>query len=420
MFKFLSSHEKIFLLSIFVLGLALSVVYFSNQLLVQDSVQLLERGYFFSKGYLFPFGPRSTNTNYVYGPFISIFVGSLLKVYQHPLSPLLGLLVLHIGSFFLLLKTTFLTKNAHFFLVFIFFYWVSPWRTSEVFLWNPSFLFPLSALWLFGLDLCLRNKSFSGSFLMVTSIAITFQIHNSVLFLLVLTALLMITKSIRIHYLGATIAGVMGLILLLPTIYVILNYPEILDQNQKKAPLFHNLIQGGEAIKGLLYWFRYPSLYFGATTFQLPKLTWGLASSVEKLWFVIKWMMAILSLVLVLVANIRFFRSSENVFLKRLCIHAFGALLFVSCLSPVPFNFWHLYLIFPFTLIPLSDYLSTHKKIIFFLAPVAIYFSVYALITSTRSYKHNSESNQSRSYEMIQNNLSNIEKNFQKYSLKVF
>ena len=107
MLKFLSYYEKVFFFSTFLIGLALSVVYFSNQLLVQDSVQLLERGYFFSKGFLFPFGPRSTNTNYVYGPFISVFVGSLLKVYQHPLSPLLGILFLHIVSFFLLLRAIF-------------------------------------------------------------------------------------------------------------------------------------------------------------------------------------------------------------------------------------------------------------------------------------------------------------------------
>ena len=134
MFKKLNLQEKIFLIFTFVLGLFLSVVYLSNQVIVQDSVQLLERGYLFSQGYLFPFGPRSTNTNYVYGPFISVFVGLCLKLYQHPLSPLMGILVLHVGSFFLLLRTTFLTKNLQSFLVFIFLFWATPWRASEVFL----------------------------------------------------------------------------------------------------------------------------------------------------------------------------------------------------------------------------------------------------------------------------------------------
>lgn len=126
MFKRLNLQEKIFLIFTFVLGLFLSVVYLSNQVIVQDSVQLLERGYLFSQGYLFPFGPRSTNTNYVYGPFISVFVGLFLKLYQHPLSPLMGVLVLHVGSFFLLLRTTFLTKNLQSFLVFIFLFWATP------------------------------------------------------------------------------------------------------------------------------------------------------------------------------------------------------------------------------------------------------------------------------------------------------
>ena len=419
MFKRLNLQEKIFLIFTFVLGLFLSVVYLSNQVIVQDSVQLLERGYLFSQGYLFPFGPRSTNTNYVYGPFISVFVGLFLKLYQHPLSPLMGVLVLHVGSFFLLLRTTFLTKNLQSFLVFIFLFWATPWRASEVFLWNPAFLFPLSALWLYGLDCCLRNKTFLGTFLMVISIAINFQIHNSFLFLAILSLILVSTKTMRVNYLAVFLGALVGIILLLPTVYVVLKHPEILHQNQKKAPLFHNLIQGGEALKGLLYWFRYPSLYFGATTFQLPKLIWNMANFQQKAWFILKWSMAILSLVVVLVANFKFFRSKDPSFLKRLTLYALGSLFFVSCLSPVPFNFWHLYLIFPLSLIPLSEYLSHRKKFIPLLLVISLYNILYSFITSSRSYKHDANSSQMNSFERIRNHYPEIEKKYVKYSLKL-
>jgi hypothetical protein len=223
----------------------------------------------------------------------------------------------------------------------------------------------------------------------------------------------------KVNYLAVFLGALVGIILLLPTVYVVLKNPEILQQNQKKAPLFHNLIQGGEALKGLLYWFRYPSLYFGATTFQLPKLIWNMANFQQKAWFILKWSMAILSLVVVLVANFKFFRSKDPSFLKRLTLYGLGSLLFVSCLSPVPFNFWHLYLIFPFSLIPLSEYLSHRKKFIPLLLVISLYNILYSVITSSRSYKHDANSSQMNSFERIRNHYPEIEKKYVKYSLKL-
>lgn len=417
MIKNYSRNELWLIAIIFSLGLISSLVFIFNQLIVQDSAQLLERGYLFTQGILVPFGPRSTNTNFIYGSFISIFVGTFLSIWAHPLSPLFGILLLHVLCFFLLFRIEFLQVKKAFFLTFLFLFWVSPWRSSEVFLWNPSFLFPLMIFYLFGVDLCLRQKNFWGTLCIGVATVLTLQVHNSVLFLVILTALLALKKTIRLDVRALLLTGLFAVVCLAPTIFVILRYPDVLSLNKNPAPLFRNLLRGGEAIKGVTYWLRYPSLYFGSTTFQLPKLHWPSSDWDDRLWWVGKWVMAVASIVVVLLANRRFFKDQKKCFLSTLCVLGLVSLVLVSMLSPVSFNFWHLYLIFPLTLIPLVHYISVQKNYVRYFVPLAVYFMVYSYVGAMGSYKHDDGSDQARAYDTITKDPAALEKKFINFSI---
>jgi hypothetical protein len=417
MIKHYTSSEKWIIAIIFILGLFSSLVFISNQIIVQDSIQLLERGHLFSQGILVPFGPRSTNTNFIYGPFISVFVGTLLWFWSHPFSPMLGILGLHILCFFLLFKIEFLQTKKTFFLTFLFIFWVSPWRSSEVFLWNPSFLFPLMILYLFGVDLCLRQNNFWGTLCMGIATVLTLQVHNSVLFLVILSVLLVLRKSIKLDLKALALTAIIGAVCLAPTLYIIMRNPEVLSMNKNPAPLFRNLLRGGEAIKGLTYWLRYPSLYFGSTTFQLPKINWMTSDLGDRAWWIMKWVVAVLSVVVVLVANFHFFKDKKKGFLRSLCLMGMASLFFVSILSPVSFNFWHLYLVFPLTLIPLVHYISEKQHLRRYLIPLGMYFLFYSYLGAMDSYKHNDSADQSKAFGKIKGRSEAIEQEFRGLSI---
>ncbi len=400
---------------IFILGTLCSLFYLTHQKIVIDSLQLLERGFWFTEGQLFPFGPRSTNTNYVFGPFISVFVGLFLKLYQHPIAPLLGILSLHILSFWVLLKINLFKPTQNFSLMYLALFWASPWRASEVFLWNPAFIFPFIIFFLYGVERNFEEKDFWGTILYGLMIGLSAQIHNSFLMMIVFVMMMYFKKQMKVHWPALVLSALVGLCFFIPTIIVVMKHPDILVYNQGPARLFSNLLTGGEMIKGWSYWLRYASLYFGSTTFQLPEIKFSEASVFEILWFAVKWFMALLSFVVVIVANWKFFTTQKNTKLYHVAVSAFFCLAFFSALSPVPFNFWHLYLMFPFTLIPVSFYLQDKTK---YLPWLGLYFVIYTLVSGSFSYKHDSALSQKESYQQVLNNREGIRAQFEKYSLQ--
>lgn len=405
--------------AIVLLGVVCSLIYASRHMLVVDAGQLLDRGYLFTQGELVPFGPRSSKTNFILGPVISVFSGAFVAL-GGSWGLLFGIGLTHLAGLWLLTKTRFLRFDATFYLCFLFLFWCSPWRASEVFIWNAAFLMPLSCLWLYGLDRCYRRDDFVGTLLMGIAVALTIQIHNSHLFLVILTLLLWWRKQIRVDLRAAALAVVLLAVMLVPTFVVLQRNPEILSMNQGKVSLFGNLLKGGEAIKGLLYWVRYPSLYFGATTFQLPKIVWATATLWEQVWVVVKWLFAVPSLVAVIYANWRFFRSPARPELRTLCLCAMASLVAVSALSPVPFNFWHLYLVYPFALIPVALLLAQAPRRTHVVAVLAAYFLVYSWGSTIHSHKHRADADMARDFAARVENPESLRAYFAPFALKLW
>ncbi len=377
---------------ILALGIFNSLFFIYGHRLVVDSFQLLDRAFLLTEGYLVPFGPRSTNTNMIYGPLVSVFSAIPYALTKSPISIAFFVLLSQVFGFLLLAKTRFLSNDKNFLIVFLALYWLSPWRASEAFIWNASLLFFTASLYIYSLDYLKRKNNeanFLGTIIHGFAYMLTLQIHNSVLFFAPVTLYFWYKKDIRLNFKAIGVCILFFIAMFFPTAYVIYHNPEVLSVNTSdKAHLFSNLLSVGEMIKGGAYWLRYPSLYFGSTIFQLPKYDWSTLDFLNKAWIVIKWIMAIGSILIVIFANKEFIKKAPNEFLKKIVYVSFFSLIFISAISPVPFNFWHLYLLYPFTLIPVAWFLSQHKKKYVFLIFLGSYFSIYSFIEASHSYKH--------------------------------
>ena len=393
-----NSINKQLVILIFVFGVINSLFFMYGHRLVVDSMQLIERGYMFTQGNLIPFGPRSTHSNMIYGSLVSVLSGIGLFLTNGPTGIMIIILLFQSLAFYFLYKTRFLNINNSFLYIYLFLFWCSPWRASEVFIWNASLLFFTSSLFFYSIDLFKREKTMLGTLLHGLSYILSFQIHNSVIIFAPITIYFLIKKEIKFNLKAFLICVLIFALMLFPTAYVLYKHPEILEYNRSgKAHLFANLVNFAEMIKGFTYWVRYPSLYFGSTTLSLPKIAFGDRDLLEQIWFCIKWILAVSSVIFVLVINIKYFKKMPA-FLKRLCWIALMSLFLISAMSPVPFNFWHLYLIYPFTLIPVTFYLCGLQKKRRVFVSLAIYFFIYSFIGGYYSYKHDFKTNKQLDY----------------------
>lgn len=402
------------------LGLINSLFFMYGHKIVVDSLQLLERGYLLTQGYLVPFGPRSTHTNMIYGPFISLASGLGIFLTKNAVGILLVILFFHLLSFFLISRIEFLKFSSSFYFTYLFLFWVSPWRASEIFIWNVSFLFFTASLFLYSIHLLKKENYFWGTVVHGISYILSFQIHNSLLLFVPITLFLWHQKEIKLSFKGIFFCVPLFLIMMLPTLYILKTNPSVLSYNtSSKAHLFANLLNGAEMIKGFTYWLRYPSFYFGSTTLQLPKIPFDQRSFLGQVWYLLKWLIAISSVFLTLKANKDFFKKSSQPFLRKLCFITILSLIFVSAISPVPFNFWHLYLLYPFTLIPVAWFVSQWKYQKIFLTFCGIYFFSYSLISSYHSYKHEFKTNKTQDYKnKILKKRKSLIKRYQDFAIK--
>ncbi|MFP5459848.1 MAG: hypothetical protein ACLGG7_14015, partial [Bacteriovoracia bacterium] len=140
----------------------------------------------------------------------------------------------------------------------------------------------------------------------------------------------------------------------------------------------------------------------------------------EQVWVVVKWLFAVPSLIGVLYANYRFFRFTSQQGLRTLCLCAVFSLVSVSVLSPVPFNFWHLYLVYPFALIPVALELSQTSKRSMIVAGLAVYFLGYSWFSTIHSHKHRADADMARDYQMRVENPEALKNYFTPFSIKMW
>ncbi|MCB0415480.1 MAG: hypothetical protein KDD50_14180 [Bdellovibrionales bacterium] len=423
--------HNIWLWCIVLVGLLLTALFSYSHKIDGDVIQVLRNGHaLVEKGVLIPYGNASSSgsSGNVPGAFSSLVVGLPMLIYNSPWSSLLLMTLLHLGALYLCYQSLseYLSHGA--LLAFAVFFWLSPWRLSEVFLWNPGYIYVASALHMWSAWKLSKSPSFLFSIVHALSIFLALQIHASFVILVFMTFLLLWMRALKPNWWGALTGVVLGMASLLPYILAGLKDPSIFPHPGSgggKGYLFFGFVNVYPLLKGFMYWIRFSTPVFQTHMFQQFDFSWIGVSWLEKTsywtWQIIKYAVGLYGFYISFWANIRFFklhRSEFNVRKARMnsarewpvfySISAFVAAMLAVGIAPTLPIYWHLLFVWPFALIPLFLILDKKeerekKKIKWttFCLFFAIYFSVYNFFGALGSKKHDIRNSLDNRYHQV-------------------
>jgi hypothetical protein len=348
-------------------GCILNLFAFLHLKIDGDIDQLLLRGYILAEFSQWThYGSASSaGMGNIPGSLLSALAGLPMLIVLSPLSPMVLILLLHLVSYLLIdqvLKQSFRYEER---LLFLILFWLNPWRLLESFLWNPSYLFFCSALHLWSAYHLREEKSFWMSVVQVVSIGLAFQVHDSSVLLLVTTLYLLLRKKMKVDLKGVSFGAILIVLSLLPYIRESILHPEVSPFiRESGAFIGRGLVKVYPLLKSVSYWVRYGSLYFARPAFNLS-FDWLPFTSLNEFLLLafnlLKWALAGLSVLISVLGNIQFVQLRGSKFsnvssTQRAVFHyveaSFVSLIVVSCLSPVTFCHWHLFLVFVPCLFP--------------------------------------------------------------------
>lgn len=379
---------------------ALTCLYGYGHLIDHDVVQIIAKAYRYVEfGELTHFGnaASSGSSGHVPGSFSSLITGLPMKVWNSPWAALTAMFVLHLIAWLLLLSTLKPMMGAMGLLTFSVFYLLSPWRASEVFLWNPGHIYLVSALHFFSAFKMSNQRSMGWTTLHGLSLFLGLQVHPSFVILALVSLFLWLRKNITISWWGVLLSTFLGVLSLLPFLLLALNRPDLIPQPGKSDSgyLFFGLINVYPLLKSLWYWVMFGSLIFQTHIFHQLSFDWitneHAASSVKIIWTIIKYLIGGAGVIASFYFNWAFFkkhwalvkgRNLKDLFFRpqssledihqfaqpeffsageqgiRWCAQYCGLAILSSMLavaiSPTVPIYWHLLYVFPFALIPLS------------------------------------------------------------------
>jgi hypothetical protein len=356
------------------LGVALSALLLARTQVGGDQLSLLSRGFrLVAYGELVPYGNPLSGGGYDPGPATSILIALPLAIWKHHLAPVVLIWLTHLAAWFLLdsrlRRVATEGERAAFALV----YWLNPWRVgAAAVLWNPYFLFLAGAIHLVTLLDQRERGRFWSSFLHVFTLGFAVQLHPSVLMLGVTSLILVVRRTVRVHWAGAVAGGAAAIATLVPWITLYLERPQIF-RGEAEGFLFRALLFVQPWLKGLSYWVRYPSLAVPSESYRFDfsaLVGAGVDRSLSSAATSVALAAGGVTVVAALVANLRFFRArwksgllpaggeSERATLERIVVAGALACLFVFAMSPTTPQSWQALPLFHLAALPVAFWLG--------------------------------------------------------------
>lgn len=391
-------------------GLLLGQFYAVTMIVDPDVGQILYKAKpFVEEGILSFHGNRSSGMGSIPGALTTLLAGLPMLVINDIQAPLLLIQVFHLLALFMVLDVVRRKIGPGALPWVLLLFWLNPWRVSEIFLWNPTYLIFTAALHLWSASKMEESKSFLYSFLHVLAIALSMQLHNSYIILIFISLILFYRKVIKVSWSGVAVCIALAVGSLIPFFIELVDNPDLLVGNKDPdAFLFRGLLYIFPTVKGLMYWARFNSGFFPKDVFKGVDLAmWmgenGLSSSLNTFWDIFKHLVAVGTALFVIKWNYEFFRPrvEKLKFWKRFeleglsieySIAAFIALIVVGMMSPIDFNYWHLILLFPASQLPL--FLKFNKPLEWKYPAQKIYWALVAycilanLLMAAGSRKH--------------------------------
>lgn len=421
-----------------ILGLGLSFLYASHQILTGDQLQMLYKGYLAArKNIWLNYGNAASAMGNVPGSLSTILVGIPLKLVDSPYSPMILLLALRLIGFLLFDSIIKKIYSSDIRLLFMVLCWLNPWFLFESLLYNPSYLFFFSAIHLWSAFQMRTSQSFSYSFLHILSIGMTLQLHYSWPILAIITIYLFYTKTIRINWIGIFLGVLATLVSLTPYFIDVIANPTILHNTDKVADARY-IGWGGIHIypvfKAILYWLRYSSLLFpnkliNGTSFEWLPVEDSFRALIMYVWRAILFSFGGISIILSCMASFAVWKKINPIIAMRqinshtipseewLLLYTMGAFFSVvisAVLSPITLIYWHLMLVFPFALFPVISFIFNNQKAPYkyfslnsYLLIFTIYFICVNLIAANDSQKYSYNVNYKEQTEIYLNSDNN-------------
>lgn len=360
------------------LGLALSILYAEQQIIDPDQGQMIYKGYLGAYyGDWLSYGNFASTVGNLPGYLSAWVVGLPVMLWDSIWSPMLFLIALRLASFFIIdsvLKQCFDTQTR---LVFLVFYWLSPWLLFDTLLYNPAYLCFFSALHFWTAMKMREQKSFFYSFIHVLSIGLALQLHFSWPVLALISMYLFYRNMGKVSWFGVFAAiAVVGASLIPYFIEVSQNEKLLIESDRY---IGYGLTHVYPVLKSVLYWIRYGSFLFSNKVIAHSSFDW--VSSIEwvqiaisYLWKAIVFTIGGLSVLVSAKLNWKAWKYVKPM-IKRgeevtdnhswVMLYSFGAFVAVvisACLAPITFSYWHLIIALPFALIPILHGISQWKE----------------------------------------------------------
>jgi len=350
---------------VFALGFVFTWIYWSRSQVAGDQLNMLARGWLLvAEGEWVPFGLGTSAGGKAPGGFTGLIIGLPLLVWQHHRAPSLVLILLNLLAYLLLDRIVSRELGPGARLLYAIVYWLNPWRLYySGFLWNPNYLLPLGALHFWSIYRQREHPRFWPSFLQVLAVGLAAQLHASVATLVVLSLLLWWRGYFRIHWPAVMLAVTLVAVSLIPWATAMLQDGELLPSGASQhGRLAQSLLS---MARGFGYWIRYSALIGSSTILCLDFSFLPKAFGGDGLRQGIQAMVGLLTLPVVIWANIRIWRNATGWWHRPAAALGFGpwllgvlrwslvGVLLACALTPTAVMSWQLLTVFHLAVMPL-------------------------------------------------------------------
>lgn len=413
---FFERQQRWLLGLIFMLGLALALMYANNQILTGDQMQMLHKGYLGAYQNIWQaFGNAASAVGNVPGSLSAWLIGGPLLLWDNPWAPMLLLLALRVVSFLLFDSVLRGIFSAPVRILFAVLYWLNPWLLYDSLLYNPSYLCFFTALHFWSAYKLKDSPSFVYSFLHVLAIGGAMQLHYSWPVLALISCFLLYRGMAKPAWSGVAGAIMLLLVSLIPYIQEYSVNSELSRESDRY--IGYGAVHVYPVLKAISYWLRYGSMLFSNriitdSTFDwLTQIEW-LRMVVKYSWQALLFAIGAVSVVLSARINRQSFQQikgklrrelpveSNTTWLLLFAAAAVFAILVNAMLSPITFSYWHLILAYPLALLPIlvagQTLLSKdRRRFVLLLTSCAIFFVFVNLIAANDSNKYSFKVNYS-------------------------
>jgi hypothetical protein len=326
---------------------------------------------YLEEGRLSAFGKGMSGGGFIPGSLLQLLIGVPFSLWHDYRSPVVLIGVFHLLAALVSLSVVRQAAGSRTALFFLAVWWLSPWRLYHSgILWEPAYVVLPSALHLLACWKLRARPGAAWSALLAATLVLTFQLHGSFLFLVILTAAVLIRKLIRLHWAGVIAGAAAGGLTLMPTVSAFMS-GTLPSPAPTKSFVGYGLVSVVPVLKGFVYWFRLGSLDIGRRLKGVVFLDEGWAGAG---WGSVAVKAAVTGLVYLSAASVLvalaaswwYFLSSRRsegrgagwLWLRSYALAALVSLVAASALSPVTIQSWHVVIVLPAACLPVALWLD--------------------------------------------------------------